>query len=25
MYIECKAGDLTGSARIGRVTFSQTG
>jgi hypothetical protein len=25
MYIECKAGGLTGSARIGRVTFSQTG
>ena len=25
MYIECKAGDLTGPARIGRVTFSQTG
>jgi hypothetical protein len=25
MYIECKAGDLTGAARIGRVTFSQTG
>jgi|ERR1035441_2719955 hypothetical protein len=24
MYIECKAGSLTGSARIGRVTFSQT-
>jgi hypothetical protein len=24
MYIECKAGDLTGPARIGRVTFSQT-
>ncbi len=25
MYIECKAGDLAGSARIGRVTFSKTG
>src|SRR3954469_25360120 len=25
MYIECKAGALTGDARIGRVTFSQTG
>jgi hypothetical protein len=25
MYIECKSGDLTGPARIGRVTFSQTG
>lgn len=25
MYIECKAGGLTGNARIGRVTFSQTG
>ena len=25
MYIECKAGALTGAARIGRVTFSQTG
>ena len=25
MYIECKTGDLTGPARIGRVTFSQTG
>jgi hypothetical protein len=25
MYIECKAGNLTGQARIGRVTFSQTG
>lgn len=25
MYIECKAGDLTGPARIGRVTHSQTG
>jgi hypothetical protein len=25
MYIECKAGGLTGDARIGRVTFSQTG
>ena len=25
MYIECKAGGLTGTARIGRVTFSQTG
>src|SRR6266576_2500903 len=25
MYIECKAGGLTGMARIGRVTFSQTG
>jgi hypothetical protein len=25
MYIECKAGRLTGAARIGRVTFSRTG
>ncbi|MFN8666291.1 MAG: hypothetical protein U0164_03720 [Gemmatimonadaceae bacterium] len=25
MYIECKAGGLTGPARIGRVTFSKTG
>src|SRR4051794_14305920 len=25
MYIECKAGGLVGEARIGRVTFSQTG
>ena len=25
MYIECKAGGLVGNARIGRVTFSQTG
>ena len=25
MYIECKGGSLTGAARIGRVTFSQTG
>ncbi len=25
MYIECKAGGLTGDGRIGRVTFSQTG
>ena len=25
MYIECKAGALTGEGRIGRVTFSQTG
>lgn len=25
MYIECKAGSLTGTARIGRVTFSKTG
>jgi hypothetical protein len=25
MYIECKAGSLTGVARIGRVTFSKTG
>ena len=24
-YIECKAGGLTGPARIGRVTFSKTG
>src|SRR6266404_8406068 len=24
MFIECKAGGLTGAARIGRVTFSQT-
>lgn len=25
MYIECKAGNLIGSARIGRVTYSKTG
>ncbi len=25
MYIECKAGGLIGPARIGRVTFSQSG
>jgi hypothetical protein len=25
MYIELKAGNLTGTARIGRVTFSKTG
>lgn len=25
MYIECKAGGLTGAARIGRVLFSKTG
>ncbi len=25
MYIECKAGSLTGPARIGRVQFSRTG
>ena len=25
MYIECKAGGLTGPARIGRVAFSKTG
>jgi hypothetical protein len=25
MYIECKAGELTGAARIGRVTYSKTG
>ena len=25
MYLECKAGSLTGEARIGRVTFSKTG
>jgi hypothetical protein len=25
MYIECKAGELTGPARIGRVTFSKSG
>jgi hypothetical protein len=25
MYIECKAGGLTGDARIGRVTLSKTG
>lgn len=25
MYIECKAGALTGDARIGRVTFNKTG
>jgi hypothetical protein len=25
MYIECKGGGLSGSARIGRVTFSRTG
>jgi len=24
MYIECKAGRLTGPARIGRVTYSKT-
>lgn len=24
MYIECKAGNLTGTARIGRVVFSKT-
>jgi hypothetical protein len=24
MYIECKAGHLTGAARMGRVTFSKT-
>lgn len=24
MYIECKAGELEGPARIGRVTFSRT-
>lgn len=24
-YIECKGGNLTGAARIGRVTFSKTG
>jgi hypothetical protein len=24
MYMECKAGNLTGDARIGRVTFSKT-
>lgn len=24
MYIECKAGGLTGPARIGRVTYSKT-
>lgn len=25
MYIECKAGELTGPARIGYVTYSKTG
>lgn len=25
MYMECKAGNLVGEARIGRVTFSRTG
>ena len=25
MYIECKAGSLTGAARIGRVRFSKSG
>jgi hypothetical protein len=25
MYIECKAGNLTGPARIGRVRYSKTG
>lgn len=25
MYIECKAGELIGSPRIGRVSFSRTG
>jgi hypothetical protein len=25
MYIECKAGELTGPARIGRITYSKTG
>ena len=25
MYIECKGGSLTGTSRIGRVTFSKTG
>jgi hypothetical protein len=25
MHIECKAGGLTGTARIGRVNFSKTG
>jgi hypothetical protein len=25
MYIECKAGTLSGAARIGRVKFSKTG
>jgi len=25
MYIECKSGNLTGPARIGRVAFSKTG
>jgi hypothetical protein len=25
MYVECKAGGLTGPARIGRVSFSKTG
>jgi hypothetical protein len=25
MYIECKAGSITGIARIGRVSFSKTG
>ena len=25
MYVECKAGNLTGPARIGRVIYSKTG
>lgn len=25
MYIECKAGGITGEARIGRVTFNRSG
>ena len=25
MYIECKAGEISGPARIGRVTFSKSG
>ena len=25
MYIECKVGELTGAAQMGRVTFSKTG
>jgi hypothetical protein len=25
LYIECKAGTLTGAARIGRVTYSKSG
>ena len=25
MYIECKSGDASGQARIGRVSFSKTG